>query len=96
MRVKVGNHWFEATADQPIMVELTPLDKSNIANMANDAMRYAIFSHDDLHDREQREAWMSEGASDARRHRSRCDCEGDLEGRHLSHCAVYKTGASEP
>lgn len=43
MRVKVGNEWFEATADAPIAVELTDRDKEAIAGMAHDTCIYAIF-----------------------------------------------------
>lgn len=33
MRIKVGDQWFECKPDQPIMIELKPGDKQNIANM---------------------------------------------------------------
>ena len=45
MRVKVGDQWFEAGPGCPVMVELTPADRRNIANMADTATRYALF-HD--------------------------------------------------
>lgn len=43
MRVKVGNVWYEAENEQPIMIELTQKDKENIRNMHPDATKYAIF-----------------------------------------------------
>jgi len=42
MRVKIGDQWFSSD-DQPICVELTDQDKSNIENMDPDATRYAVF-----------------------------------------------------
>jgi hypothetical protein len=44
MRVKIGAQWFEAEPGQPIAVELNPSDRDNIANMAPDAKRYAVFN----------------------------------------------------
>ncbi len=58
MRVRIGNLWFDALPGQPIMVELAPSDKANIANMAPDGTRYAIFN-DDL-SVEERRKWIEE------------------------------------
>lgn len=66
MRVKVGDTWYEATFAQPIMVELTDVDKANIANMLPTATRYAIFDDDhELQSVEDKMAWMEEGARPA-------------------------------
>lgn len=47
MRVKVGNQWFEPKPGQPIAVELTDKDKSNIAAMSPHASRYGIIDDED-------------------------------------------------
>lgn len=60
MRVKIGNDWFECTAEQPIMVVLTDGDKRNIANMADGCTRYAIFDDADEMSADEKFAWMSE------------------------------------
>lgn len=57
MRVKVGNEWYEAKPGQPIMVELLPGDKENIANMHPDATKYALFDDPEMSADEKR-AWM--------------------------------------
>lgn len=44
MRVKIGDTWYTAEANKPIMVELTPFDKANIKNMPEDKKRYAEFA----------------------------------------------------
>lgn len=62
MRLKVGLEWFECQRGQPIMVELAPGDKKNIANMHPDATRYAIFDDDEDMTTEQKVAWMQDGA----------------------------------
>lgn len=56
MRVKVGSEWFEAKDGQPIMVELSEADKTNIANMAPEATKYAVF--DDNQTSDEKLAWM--------------------------------------
>ena len=43
MRVKIGDTWYEATPDAPIMIELNIRDKLNLANMAPTATKYAVF-----------------------------------------------------
>ena len=62
MRFKIGDTWYEATPETPIMVELTVKDKLNIGEMNHDANRYAIFEkpHGTL---EEMRAWMDEGAN---------------------------------
>ena len=66
MRVKIGDVWYTATPEQPIMVELTPTDKMNLAKMPPEANRYAVFDFpdgeitDEMH--EQIGRWMDEGA----------------------------------
>lgn len=61
MRIKVGNNWFQCEPDQPIAVELTAQDRSNIADMAHSATRYVCF-HDADKDQavESKMAWLSE------------------------------------
>lgn len=56
MRIKIGDTWYTETPEQPIMVELTDADKSNIASMPPGRTKYAVFD-DDLTD-EQRLDWM--------------------------------------
>lgn len=60
MRVKVGDTWYEATAGQPIMVELTDADKQNIERMLPEATKYAEFDDHDIANttKEDRLAWM--------------------------------------
>lgn len=60
MRVKIGNIWHECQPGQPLMVELSDADKSNIANMPENAHRYAVF-HDnaELTENEMKE-WVKE------------------------------------
>lgn len=60
MRFKVGNDWYEATPDTPIMVELTEQDKHNISNMHPNNNRYAIFTS--ATKTEEMTAWMEAGA----------------------------------
>lgn len=61
MRVKVGNQWFQCEPGQPIAVELSTRDRLNIANMAENATRYASFHDGDKDDPvETKMAWMSE------------------------------------
>ena len=62
MRVKVGDTWYEAKPGQPVMVELTKLDKRLVADMAEDAKLYAAFDdHDPLYlDPESMRRWMKE------------------------------------
>lgn len=57
MRVKVGDQWHEAAPGKPIMVELEPGDKENIAAMHPDAKKYAIFDDEATSEAEKR-AWM--------------------------------------
>lgn len=58
MRVKIGDDWFGATPDQPIMIEMNDQDKRNIRNMHPDATKYAIFSDLDERTREEKMKWM--------------------------------------
>lgn len=63
MRFKVGDTWYEATEDTPIMVELTMQDKANICAMHPLANRYAVFeklSAGKLSP-EAAKAWMDDG-----------------------------------
>lgn len=61
MRVKVGNEWFEAKPGQPIAVELTDKDKSNIADMSPHATRYGIIDEEDAQKTPEvyRSGWMA-------------------------------------
>ena len=59
MKVKVGDTWYEPSADVPIMVQLSKQDKINIFNMPAEATRYAIF-HGETSIEERRQ-WMDEG-----------------------------------
>lgn len=63
MRVKVGSTWYEASPGQPIAVELTGRDRDNIAAMAPDATRYAVFDKADSEQLSppQMRAWLGEG-----------------------------------
>lgn len=61
MRVKVGSQWFDVAPGQPIMVELKPGDKENIAKMPPEATRYAPFDDADRMSRMEMLAWMDEG-----------------------------------
>ena len=61
MKIKIGDDWFEATPDQPIMVQLSPSDRQNITDMANDSDRYACFSDDDPRGGEEMYKWMKQG-----------------------------------
>lgn len=58
MRVKVGDNWFDVTAEQPIMVELTEADRRNIGAMAPEATKYAAFASDDGRAVSTMLAWM--------------------------------------
>ncbi len=58
MRIKVGDKWFEATPDEPIMIELTKADRSNLNNMAPEATKYAVFHDRDKRTKEQKLEWM--------------------------------------
>ncbi len=65
MRIKIGDLWFEPLPNIPIQIELSPKDRLNIANMAPDATRYAVFHADDKRNTVQKLAWMDAGAKDA-------------------------------
>jgi hypothetical protein len=58
MRIKIGNEWHEATAEKPVMVELSEDDKWNIAHMAPEATKYATFTDDDKRSKDEKLAWM--------------------------------------
>ena len=60
MKVKVGDEWFGATKDRPIMVQLNDRDKANIRDMDEGIYRYAEFSPGDPRPVKEREAWMME------------------------------------
>ena len=60
MRIKAGDKWFACTPDSPLMVDLTPADKANIAAMPEQATKYACFAYPDARTREERFAWMDE------------------------------------
>lgn len=64
MRIKIGSEWFQCAPGQPIMVDLKPQDKANIAYMIDTASRYALFHDADGMSVEQKLAWMDEGASE--------------------------------
>lgn len=57
MRVKVGDNWYDVTAKQPIMVELSAEDKANISNMPKWATKYASFE-DGAMTVPERQRWM--------------------------------------
>ncbi len=58
MRVKVGDTWYSAFPNRPIMVELSPHDKNEIANMATHENRYAIFTDKDDTTVEEKTKWI--------------------------------------
>jgi hypothetical protein len=58
MRIKIGNVWFQVKHDQPIMLELSERDKTNILNMHPEATKYAIFDDDDKMTSEEKLEWM--------------------------------------
>lgn len=58
MIVKIGNMVFNGDQFAPMMIELTQKDKENIANMAPDATKYAVFP-DDWGTPEEMRAWMA-------------------------------------
>lgn len=60
MRVKVGGTWFEATLGHPIAIELSEADKTNIANMAPKATRYAVFHPADQTSGKDKLAWLAD------------------------------------
>lgn len=60
MRVKVGDTWYKAEPGQPIMVELKPGDRQNIANMLPEATKYAVFDDSEPLTREQMLKWVEE------------------------------------
>lgn len=60
MRVKVGDVWYEATPEAPIMVELTKRDKDNIVEMIDSARKYAIFADGDTRSKDQMLDWMGQ------------------------------------
>ena len=62
MRVKVGSTWYECKLGQPVMVELSPGERQQIADMAPDCTRYAQFDDDEPLTRDEMFAWMNEGA----------------------------------
>ncbi len=64
MRVKALGVWIEAEAGEPIMVELTEADRRNIADMHPGATQHALFADDETMTREERHAWMDEGAGE--------------------------------
>ncbi len=57
MKVKVGNTIFDGEFE-PVMVILSDLDKQNIANMAEDATRYARFP--DEYDKDSAAWWIQD------------------------------------
>lgn len=61
MKVKLGDQWFEAVPNFPIMVQLTQKDRENIANMVTGADRYALFHKEDESTVEEKRDWMNEG-----------------------------------
>ncbi len=59
MKIKIGNTWFDEEVDGPFMLVLDSSDKKNIANMAPEATKYAIFKDGLMTEDEMRE-WMNE------------------------------------
>ena len=58
MRVKVGERWYSAEVDQPILVELLESDKKNLVNMHPDCTKYASFHSKDLRTEDVKRNWM--------------------------------------
>jgi hypothetical protein len=58
MRVKVGDVWYEPTAERPLMVELSEEDRANLRSMAPEDRNYAVFADGDPRTTEERLAWM--------------------------------------
>ncbi len=58
MRVKIADTWYDVGVGRPIMVELTPADRRNIGNMAEDATKYAIFDNADETTAAEKYDWM--------------------------------------
>lgn len=58
MRIKVGDDWHHVEPGKAIMVELTDADRRNIANMAENATKYAVFDDADPRSTNQKLAWM--------------------------------------
>ena len=58
MRVKIGTRWHEVASDSALCVELTEADRRNIAAMAPDATKYAVFSDDDPRSSAEKFDWM--------------------------------------
>ena len=62
MRIKIGDRWFEATPEQPVMIELTAADRTNIGGMLPTATRYAIFDDADPRSIAEKSRWLDDGA----------------------------------
>lgn len=58
MRVKIGARWHEVASDNALCVELTEADRRNIAAMAPNATKYAVFSEDDARTSAEKLEWM--------------------------------------
>ncbi|WP_019833764.1 hypothetical protein [Sphingomonas sp. PR090111-T3T-6A] len=71
MIVKVGDQWFGADINQPIMVVLSDEDKANIANMPQSARHYAEFHDDHAIWASAKIAWMIDD----------CPCSGCVRDR---------------
>lgn len=59
MRIKIGDTWYDSD-DVTMMVVLSDIDKSNIANMHDSCDRYAIFMEGTVSN-ESMHSWMDEG-----------------------------------
>lgn len=63
MRVKIGDQWFEAEPDRPIMVELTEEDKKNIAaTIGTDKTKYIAYYVGGFEQLINMLGWMRDGA----------------------------------
>lgn len=62
MRVKIGDQWFEPTADSAICIELTSSDKGVIKAMSEERHRYGSFHDDDRRSDAEMLEWMREGS----------------------------------
>lgn len=60
MRIKIGKKWFACSPEQPIMIELTAVDRRNIANMSEGATKYAVFDNEGGMTGQQKLDWMDE------------------------------------
>lgn len=61
MRIKIGNQWFKAEPDCPVMIELDDYDKALIRGMSPSSTRLAYF--EGTASAEEKSAWMNDSSS---------------------------------